>query len=213
MDQGNEESIGSERSNLSGEHMNIFVGNLSFDTTEADLKKLFEEFGIVASVVIVMDEKGNKSRGFGFLEMAYSQQAEKAIAALDGRKFMGRLINVSQAQPKSEEAREIGDQKEIKKRIKAHKRKMSQYGKSTSPAGRRDFKKKGEFLGGRRTVHSASLPVAERRKQTKPWQKPEASAKPWGKRQAAAKSWTKAGVSTRPVKRTTGKSRPWQRRP
>ncbi len=172
--------------------MNIFVGNLSFDTTEAHLKKLFEGFGVVVSVVIVMDEKGIKSRGFGFLEMSYGQQAQKAIAALDGREFMGRPIKVSQAQPKSEKAREIGDLKEMRKRIKAQKRQMSKQAMPTSTAaGRsRDFEKK------------ARLSVAERRQQPKPWEK----------RQAGVKSWKKIEIETRLAKGTRAKSRPWERR-
>ena len=82
--------------------MNIFVANLSFDTTEADMRKLFEGFGNVASVAIVMrkDRKGSKSRGFGFVDMPDEEQMLAAIAALDGQEFMGRPLDVSLAHPK-----------------------------------------------------------------------------------------------------------------
>ena len=82
--------------------MNIFVANLSFDTTEADMRKLFEGFGNVASVAIVMrkERKGSKSRGFGFVDMPDEKQVLAAIAALDGQEFMGRPLDVSLAHPK-----------------------------------------------------------------------------------------------------------------
>jgi RNA recognition motif-containing protein len=92
--------------------MNIFVGNLSFDATETDLKKLFEGFGSVASVVIVMDKNGKKSRGFGFIEMLEEQQGHTAITALDGQEFMGRPLKVSPSQPRSESVKDIGEKKE-----------------------------------------------------------------------------------------------------
>ncbi len=84
--------------------MKIFVGNLSFDATQGDVKKLFEGFGNVASVVIVMrkEKKAPKSRGFGFVEMPDEQQALAAIAALNGKEFMGRVLDVNPARPKTE---------------------------------------------------------------------------------------------------------------
>jgi RNA recognition motif-containing protein len=84
--------------------MNIFVGNLSFDSTGADVKKLFEGFGNVASAVIVMEKekKAPKSRGFGFVQMSDEQQALAAIAALNGKEFMGRILNVNPARPKGQ---------------------------------------------------------------------------------------------------------------
>jgi len=84
--------------------MNIFVGNLSFDATEGDVKKLFEGFGNVASVVIVMrkEKKAPKSRGFGFVQMPDEQQALAAIAALNGKELMGCVLDVNPARPKAE---------------------------------------------------------------------------------------------------------------
>jgi len=80
--------------------MNIFVGNLSFDATEADVRGLFKDFGSVSSVAIVMDKNGRKSRGFAFVEMADDTQALAAIEALGGKEFMHRALNVSQAHSK-----------------------------------------------------------------------------------------------------------------
>lgn len=84
--------------------VNIFVGNLPFEATEGNLKKLFEGFGKVASVAIVTrkEKKAPKSRGFGFVEMADEQQALAAMAALNGKEFMGRVINANPACPKRE---------------------------------------------------------------------------------------------------------------
>src|SRR3989338_2022028 len=86
--------------------MNIFVGNLLFEATQGDVKKLFEGFGNVASVVIAMskEKKMPKSRGFGFVQMPDEQQALAAIAALNGKEFMGRLLNVNPARPKGQKA-------------------------------------------------------------------------------------------------------------
>jgi RNA recognition motif-containing protein len=84
--------------------MNIFVGNLSFEAAEDDIKKLFEGFGNVVSVVILKrkEKKAPKSRGFGFVDMPDEQQALAAIAGINGKEFMGRVINVEPARPKVE---------------------------------------------------------------------------------------------------------------
>src|SRR3989338_10049425 len=86
--------------------MNIFVGNLSFEATQGDVKKLFEGFGNVTSAVIVMsrEKKAPKSRGFGFVEMSDEEQALAAIAALNEKEFMGRVLNVDPARPKGQKA-------------------------------------------------------------------------------------------------------------
>ena len=96
--------------------MNIFVGNLSFEANEGDVKKLFEGFGNVASVAIVMrkEKKAPKSRGFSFVQMPDEQQAQAAIEALNAKEWMGRILNVSPARPKTEEEREAEKEKRIK---------------------------------------------------------------------------------------------------
>lgn len=81
---------------------NIFVGNLSFNTNEDELRQLFESYGQVDRVSIMTDRDTGRSRGFGFVEMASNEDGEKAIAALNGSQVGGRTINVNEARPKAE---------------------------------------------------------------------------------------------------------------
>ena len=83
---------------------NIFVGNLSFNTSEDELRQLFETYGQVERVSILTDRDTGRSRGFGFVEMANNEEGEKAIAGLNGSQFGGRTINVNEARPKAERA-------------------------------------------------------------------------------------------------------------
>jgi cold-inducible RNA-binding protein len=83
---------------------NIFVGNLSFNTSEDELRKAFETYGQVDRVSILTDRDTGRSRGFGFVEMANSEEGEKAIAGLNGAQLSGRTINVNEARPKAERA-------------------------------------------------------------------------------------------------------------
>jgi len=76
----------------------LFVGNLSFNCGDAELKDLFTEFGDVTSATIIMDKATGKARGFGFVEMSTQQQAEAAMRGLEGREFGGRNIHVSIAE-------------------------------------------------------------------------------------------------------------------
>jgi len=81
--------------------LRIFVGNLPFSATDTDLSSLFEPFGEVQSAQIMTDRDTGKPRGFGFVEMS-SDDAQKAIAALNGKDFQGRSINVNEARPKAD---------------------------------------------------------------------------------------------------------------
>ena len=83
---------------------NIFVGNLSFGTTEQDIRSLFEAHGTVERVSIVTDRETGQPRGFGFVEMTNDAEGDRAIAAENGREVGGRTINVNEARPKSEGA-------------------------------------------------------------------------------------------------------------
>ena len=83
---------------------NIFVGNLSFNTGEDELRQLFEPFGQVDRVSILTDRETGRSRGFGFVEMSNAEEGDKAITALNGSQFGGRAINVNEARPKAERA-------------------------------------------------------------------------------------------------------------
>ncbi len=80
--------------------MNIYVGNLSLATTEEDLRKAFDEFGQVESVNIIKDKFTGKSRGFGFVELPDSEQAQEAIAGLNGSELGGNILTVNEARPK-----------------------------------------------------------------------------------------------------------------
>ena len=81
---------------------NIFVGNLSFNTNEDELRQLFEGYGQVDRVAIMTDRDTGRSRGFGFVEMTNNEDGEKAIAALNGSQIGGRTINVNEARPKND---------------------------------------------------------------------------------------------------------------
>jgi RNA recognition motif-containing protein len=80
--------------------MNIFVGNLNFKVEEYDLKEIFEEYGEVKSANIITDKFTGKSRGFGFVEMANNEEANKAIEELNGGELEGRNIVVNEAKPR-----------------------------------------------------------------------------------------------------------------
>ena len=80
----------------------IFVGNLSFSMGEADLRQLFEQKGSVESATVMRDSYTGRSRGFGFVEMASDEAAQKAIAELNGYSVDGRNLTVNEARPKQE---------------------------------------------------------------------------------------------------------------
>jgi len=82
--------------------MNIYVGNLSREVTEEDLRKLFEGFGQVASVNIIKDKFSGESRGFGFVEMPGRAEAQAAITGLNGKELKGRTLSVNEARPRTE---------------------------------------------------------------------------------------------------------------
>lgn len=80
----------------------IYVGNLAYKMTEDSLKELFEQHGEVTSVKIIKDRFSGRSKGFGFVEMAAKQDAEKAIQKLNGAEVDGRNLRVNEAKPRSE---------------------------------------------------------------------------------------------------------------
>ena len=85
--------------------MNIYVGNLPREVTEAELQEAFEAFGEVASAKIITDRLSGRSRGFGFVEMPTDGEAEKAIEGLNGTDMKGRTLNVNKARPRSDRDR------------------------------------------------------------------------------------------------------------
>ena len=173
--------------------MKIFMGNLSFDATEADIKTLFEGFGSVSSVVVVMEKKEAKSRGFGFVEMPDDQEAGAAIVALNAKEFMGRPLNVSQSRIKTEEKKEDP--------IKTWH--------DTS------YEKKKDYEGGRpaRGTWPGRFPSRGRKKEepSKPWKKREGEVKPWKKREGDFRPWKKTEGAPRPWKKGDGAPRPWKK--
>jgi len=80
----------------------LFIGGLSFSTTEDRLRELFAGVGTVESAAVVTDRNTGRSRGFGFVEMATAEEAQKAVSQLDGRDLDGRQIKVEVAKPKGE---------------------------------------------------------------------------------------------------------------
>ena len=141
----------------------IFVGNLSFDATQDDLRKLFGEFGNVKSVLIMKGKK-DKSRGFAFVDMATEDQAKAAIARLAGKEFMGRPLNISPARPKVEKpsGRFIPKKPWEKRESKPWDR---------NKGDSKPFKKFSE---------------------SKPWAKKEAGARPYRRDDRESKPWSKS---------------------
>jgi RNA recognition motif-containing protein len=80
----------------------LFVGGLSFNTTNESLQRFFAQAGTVASATVITDQMTGRSKGFGFVEMATSEDAQKAVSQLDGRELDGRQVKVEAAKPKSE---------------------------------------------------------------------------------------------------------------
>lgn len=79
---------------------NLFVGNLPFSSTEEALRNLFAQFGEVEQVKIMTDRETGKPRGFAFVEMVHDEDAQKAVGALQGKEFEGRVLTVNEARPK-----------------------------------------------------------------------------------------------------------------
>jgi RNA recognition motif-containing protein len=83
----------------------LFVGNLSFNTTEGDILDLFKQAGNVVKCELIVDKFTNKSRGFAFVEMGSQDEANKAIAQFNGKDFDGRALTVNEARPREERPR------------------------------------------------------------------------------------------------------------
>ena len=85
--------------------MNIYVGNLSFDASDEDLRQAFEAFGQVTSASVIKDRDSGRSRGFGFVEMPDSGEAKNAIDGMNGKEIKGRPLNVNEARPRPQNRR------------------------------------------------------------------------------------------------------------
>jgi len=190
--------------------MNIFVGNLLYETTEGDVKKLFGGFGNVASVEIVMRKAYDlpKSRVFGFVEMQDILQALAAIAASNSKEFMGRVLHVEPARPKKEIQRDDG--------LKENKP-LALKDRQIRPSGQ-----PGTYRGGRRTrsyMSRRSLSGMQEEAKSRPrnqdnpmrWRKRKDKSKPWQKIPEGNKPWEKPKEGARPWKKAEGESKPWRK--
>ena len=81
---------------------NLFVGNMSFNTTEVELRSFFEPYGEITRIQLITDRDTGRPRGFGFVELADDEEAAKAITELNGKELDGRALNVNEAKPKPE---------------------------------------------------------------------------------------------------------------
>jgi RNA recognition motif-containing protein len=82
--------------------MNIYVGNISYDVTDEDLRKAFAPFGKVDTATIINDKATGKSKGFGFVEMPTASEAQAAIAGMNGKELKGKTLSVNEARPRSD---------------------------------------------------------------------------------------------------------------
>jgi len=80
--------------------VNIYVGNLSYDTNETDLETAFSQFGTIESARVITDRYSGRSKGFGFIEMPNNSEAEAAIQGLNGKELQGRALTVNESKPK-----------------------------------------------------------------------------------------------------------------
>jgi hypothetical protein len=212
--------------------MNIFVGNLSFDATEEDVKKLFEGFGEVVSVVIVKEKNGKKSRGFGFVGMAGESQGEAAVKALNLKEFMGRPLNVSPEKPKSEledvplKKKKTPEKTEV---VPEEYHGQKDFGKDKwfSPVfrsaggdkkrrsrrgyGQVDEKRSEERPRPWRKNADESKPAKKYGEHPKPWRKPEGEPRPWKRTEERAAPWRKPEAGARSWGRPEAGARPWRK--
>ncbi|MCX5704492.1 MAG: RNA-binding protein [Candidatus Omnitrophica bacterium] len=213
--------------------MNIFVGNLMFDANEGDIKKLFEGFGNVVSVVIVMskDKKMPKSRGFGFVQMPDEQQALAAIEALNGKEFMGRALNVNPGRSKIEILRESELKKKKKPRFGAKAGERFQKQRERKKAWFSPVFDKYSGSKAPRSNGRAGTPPSAVDKRDRPSGRPGTSyragtrsydsrrgsdgvqekTKPWRKPDGEAKPWKKTEGGFKPWRKSEGGTKPWKK--
>lgn len=155
--------------------MRIFVGNLSFDAKEPDVKRVFESFGIVSSVVIKMKARKAKSRGFGFVEMPDALQAQTAITGLSGKELMGRPLIVNPAR-----AETAADIKRVERKEESYQHRKVRQKKPWRGSKPWDKRSGGE-----------AKPWNKAGGEAKPWKKTGEESKPWKKRKPGSKPWEK----------------------
>jgi len=201
------------------------VGNLSFDSAEDDVKKLFEGYGLVASVVIVMrkEKKAPKSRGFGFVQMPDEQQALAAIAALNGKEFMGRVLDVNPARSKAgaQAVVELKEKRQPKVTVETRQYPLEEK-KHKKTRFNPVFNKPGTYKGGKRTrsyMKRRGLTGMQEEAKPRPryqdnpmrWRKRKDQAKPWKKAEGETRPWKKAEGESGPRKKPSGGAKPWSK--
>jgi RNA recognition motif-containing protein len=214
--------------------LNIFVGNLLFEATEADVKDLFSSYGSVLSVAIVMEKNGRKSRGFGFVEMPDEEQAQAAIVALNGKDFMGRVLNVSPSVPKTSAEKDA--QRKKNKSFKDADLSLDRPKRPVAAeqsAFKQFFPNPVSFKGGRRTrsyfrkqaASGVIDPIVFRKKQKdnpmrwlkkrdqrKSWNRPDGESKPWKKDAGEARPQNSFKSEPKPWHKDKGKAKPWDKK-
>ena len=88
--------------------MKLYVGNLTFDTTDQDLRDLFTQYGKPTEVALVTDRETGRSRGFGFVTMGNAEEGKAAISSLEGKDFQGRNLTVNEARPREDRPQGVG---------------------------------------------------------------------------------------------------------
>ncbi|MCX5707302.1 MAG: hypothetical protein NTW13_06620 [Candidatus Omnitrophica bacterium] len=192
--------------------MNIFVGNLLFEATEEDVRKAFTVFGSVASVEIVMEKKGVKSRGFGFVQMPDEEEAQAAIAALNARDFMGRVLNVEVARPKAPKEKEAERRKKQQLKMQAQVAPLPGKEKDEKKAWfNPDLRKRGGYRDGRRTHSFMKRRAAAGITELLPQRKKQENPMRWKKKPAYSKPRQDKPEGSKPEQKTEGEAKPWMR--
>lgn len=179
---------------------NIFVGNLSFKSTKEDVTKLFEAFGTVANVTI-MERKKGKSRGYCFVDMPNEEEKAKAIATLEGREFMERVLVVSPVIPK------VPGQHKPKRKFIPAKTERERTPYQSEEGGKKPFRKE----------ERGSKPwVKKEDGRPKTFRKDERGPAPWGKKSAEKtgypKPWVKKeGATDKPFRKDDRERKPWSK--
>lgn len=212
--------------------MNIFVGNLSFEAKEIDVQRVFMAFGVVTSVAIVMEKKGKKSRGFGFVEMPDEQEALAAIAQLQGKDILGRPINVTSAVSKGPKSEPVGRRNNYSEEAgESHQEGLRPGYKKSNSRHDPSFQRTGKYKEGRRSLSyirkradaGITTPIPEKRYKSNPMRwlkkprtqarfvKPEGELKPWQRPQTESNPWKRPLAKSGSWKKPEGEIKPWQR--
>ncbi|MFC1675297.1 RNA recognition motif domain-containing protein [Candidatus Omnitrophota bacterium] len=201
------------------------MGNLSFDANESDVKKLFQGFGNVASAMIVTrkEKKVPKSRGFGFVQMPDQQQALAAIAALSGKEFMGRPLDVQAARTKPKAGPEGGKRMKPRSKIDIEGQHYLREEKDHKTGGYKEGRRSRSFMirrvaagivektGLKRKSRENPMRWRKKRGPPKPWQKSQGESRPWKKASGESKPWRKSEGGTKLWKKPARDAKPWKK--